>query len=131
MFFKLFIIVPVILGVNSSQKLKTYSECTGTIVRFYETTAPGKVDPDEHKTVSPVISYTVDGKNYEFIGNYYSTDMKVGQEISILYHNEDHSNATIKKGLYVAPIILGALTLLFTLAYGICVILNSKDILSF
>lgn len=138
MVLKFFVIVPVILfvitvilGVNSGIKLKTYHECTGTIVGFYETNAPETYDSDAHKTVSPVVSYTVDGKNYEFIGSFYSTDMKVGKEISILYHNEDPSNATMKSGLYFAPAVLGSLTLFFTLFYVTLIILKSKGLIRF
>lgn len=137
-FLKLFFIIPtilfvvtVILSVNSSMILKTYHKCTGTIVGFCETTAPGNMDSDANKTISPVVSYTVDGEDYEFIGNYYSTSMKVGQEITALYHNEDPSNAIIKSGLYVAPAVLGALTLFFTLFYVALIILRRKGCILF
>lgn len=135
LFFKIFIIVPIILTVatillivNSSQKLKTYSECSGTIIRFYETTNSQQGSSEKDKSISPVISYTVEGKTYEFTGNYYSTSMKVGQEIKVMYHNEDPSNATVKTGLYVAPMIVGILALTFTLFYIIWIIFRKKDL---
>lgn len=119
--------VTVILIMNSSQKLKSYRECIGTIIKFYENSSPMRVGSEAHKAISPVVSYTVNGKTYEFIGNYCSTWMKVGDKINILYNNEDHSKATIKKGLYVAPMIIGALTLLFALALVIFVVLQYID----
>ncbi len=125
------LIITVVLTINSSQKLKTYSQCTGTIVDFYETSAPRGTDSHRSKRVSPVVAYTVDGKNYDFVGNYYSSGMKIGQQISILYHNQDHSNAVIRASLYFAPIIVGVLTLLFTLLYITCTMLKKKRSLAF
>lgn len=137
-FLKLFIIIPVILfvvtvilGANSAIKLKTYHKCTGTIVGFYETASPGNSDSDAHKDISPVISYTVDGKDYEFVGNYYSTSMKVGQEISIVYPIENPADATIQEGLYFAPAVLGGLTLIFASFYIVFVILKRKGHIQF
>ena len=54
--------------------------------------------------------------------------MKVGQEIKVMYHNEDPSNATVKTGLYVAPMIVGMLALTFTLFYIIWIIFRKKDL---
>lgn len=134
---KLYMIIPAILLivtitliVNGNNKLKNYNECTGTIVRFYENTSELRVDAYESKAVSPVISYMVNGKNYEFIGNYYSTSMRVGQKVNVLYDKSDCTKATIKTGIYFPPIITGGLTLLFILPFIIFVILKSKGILN-
>lgn len=136
LFVKLFVIVPIILFIitmvlffNSRHKLSNYHQCTGTIVRFYETTNHATVGKDGHKAISPVVSYTVNGKSYEFIGNYCSTWMKVGQDIEVMYHTEDPSKATIKQGLYFAPMVLGALTLLFTIPIIVYLILKSKGLI--
>lgn len=123
-------VVTVTLIVNGAHKLENYTECAGIIVRFYEATSPASTDFGK-KAISPVVSYTVNGRKYEFIGHYCSTSMKVGQKINILYNHEDPSKATIKKGLYVAPMITGALTLLFTLALVIFVVLKNKGLISF
>lgn len=123
----IFLTVTVGLSVNSCKKLKHYSECTGIIERFHEQKTPmsdtGKV------SISPVVSYQVNGKSYELMGNYCSTRMKIGQEISILYCNEEPSKATIKKGLYVAPMITGGLTLFFGMALVGFLVLESKGII--
>ena len=96
-FVKLYIFVPIILFVvtllliaNGNNKIKKYNECTGTIVRFYENTSELRVDSYETKAVSPVVSYSVNGRNYEFIGNYYSTSMKVGQDVKVIYNKKDN-----------------------------------------
>jgi len=57
--------------------------------------------------------------------------MKVGQEVKVLYNKEDNSKATIKTGIYFAPIITGGLTLLFILPIIIYLVLKSKGIISF
>lgn len=111
---KLYVFVPIILFVvtlilivNGNNKMNKYNECTGTIVRFYENTSELRVGSYETEAVSPVVSYSVNGRTYEFTGNYYSTSMKVGQEVKVLYNKEDNSKATIKTGIYFAPIITG------------------------
>lgn len=135
---KLYFIVPLVLLVvtvilinNANSKMKNYNECRGTIVRFYENTSQLRVSSYENKAISPVISYTVNGKTYEFIGNYYSTSMKVGQQVNVLYSKSDCSKATIKTGVFFAPIITGGLTVLFILPIVIYVILKSKGIINF
>ena len=135
---KLYVFVPIILFVvtlifivNGNNKMNKYNECTGTIVRFYENTSELRVGSYETKAVSPVVSYSVNGRTYEFTGNYYSTSMKVGQEVKVLYNKEDNSKATIKTGIYFAPIITGGLTLLFILPIIIYLVLKSKGIISF
>ena len=135
---KLYVFVPIILFVvtlilivNGNNKMNKYNECTGTIVRFYENTSELRVGSYETKAVSPVVSYSVNGRTYEFTGNYYSTSMKVGQEVKVLYNKEDNSKATIKTGIYFAPIITGGLTLLFILLIIIYLVLKSKGIISF
>lgn len=135
---KLYVFVPIILFVvtlilivNGNNKMNKYNECIGTIVRFYENTSELRVGSYETKAVSPVVSYSVNGRTYEFTGNYYSTSMKVGQEVKVLYNKEDNSKATIKTGIYFAPIITGGLTLLFILPIIIYLVLKSKGIISF
>lgn len=110
--------VTVALIVHGTRKVKSCNECTGIIEEFHETRTPayepGKV------MVSPVVSYTSNGRHYEFVRNYYSTWMKVAQEITILYDSEDPSKATIKKGLYFAPMITGILALALP-AFSVCI----------
>lgn len=135
---KLYPIVPMILLVvtillvfNCKNKISRYNECAGTIIGFYENTAEMHLDSYEHKAISPIVQYSVDGKSYEFVGKYYSTTMKVGDEVEVMYDKDDASKATIKTGLYFAPIVTGALTLLFILPIIIYIILNNKGIISF
>ncbi len=125
----LLLVVTVILIVNNSHKLKNQNECTGIIEKFCKSTSP--LCETGEKIFSPVVSYTVNGRKYEFIGNYCSTRMKVGEKIRILYNPEDPSKATIKGGLYAAPMITGALTLFFTLALVMCVVLKINGLIHF
>lgn len=134
---KLFIVVPLILFIvtviliaNSTNKMKNYETCTGVITAFDQTNAFG-VDSYGKKRISPVIEYKVKGQTYQFIGNYYSTNMKVGKEVNVMYNKEDVSKATIKTGLFVAPIITGGLTLFFIIPIIIFVILKAKNIINF
>lgn len=138
MLVKYYIVVPailfavtVVLILNYYNKINRYNECTGIIVRFYENTSELMLGAYETKAVSPVVSYSINGRTYEFTGNYYSTSMKVGQEIKILYSREDNSKATIKTGVYFAPIITGGLTFLFILPIIIYGVLRSKGIINF
>lgn len=135
---KLYIIVPVILLVvtiilivNANNKMAKYDVCQGTIIKFYENTSELRVGSYETKAVSPVVSYTVNGKSYEFIGNYYSTTMKVGQQVDVMYSKTDVSKATIKTGLYFGPAITGGLTILFILPIIIYIVLKSKGLINF
>lgn len=123
------LVVTLVLIVNGNNKVNKYNECSGTIVRFYENTSELRVGAYEAKAVSPVVSYSVNGNTYEFIANYYSTSMKVGQEVKVLYSKEDNTKATIKTGIYFAPIITGGLTLLFVLPIVMYAVLKSKGII--
>lgn len=123
--------VTVLLSINFRSKTSHYSECTGIITGFYENTTENRLGSYENKAISPIVSYSVDGKAYEFIGNYYSTSMKVGNEVNVIYDKNNVSRATIKTGLYFAPIITGSLTLLFLLPIIIYFILKSKGIINF
>ncbi len=130
---KLFIIVPIILYLvtarlvaNSVHKLKNYHECMGTIVRFEQKKPLLGSSPEWSSSRTPIIAYTVNGKTYEFFTDYFSSTMKVGKKIRILYSNEDFSKATVKAGLYTIPIVTGSLAVGFTIAYVVAFILWNK-----
>ena len=135
-FIMLFPVVPIILliaticlSVNSHKKLNNFSECVGTIVDFYENTSELRVGTEATKAISPIIVYSVGGKEYKFTGNYCTTSMKVGDKVKVMYDNNNHSRATLKTGLYVAPLITGGLTLFFGLAYVVLLVLKTKGII--
>lgn len=109
------LIITVILSVNAGKKLQHRAECTGTIIGFYkDTTAMMRNDYETYR-ISPIVSYTVNGKTYEFKGNYYDTSMKEGKQVTLLYDLEDPSKATIKTGVWLAPVITGAVALMFAI----------------
>lgn len=135
---RLYPIVPVILLTvtvfllrNCKNKAAHYNECPGIITGFHENTAETRLGSYETKAISPVVSYTVAGRSYEFIGKYCSTAMKVGDEVPVMYHKDDASKAAIKTGVYFGPIVTGALALLSLLPIVICSILKSKGLISF
>lgn len=109
------LVITVILGINGAKKLQHRAECTGTIVGFYkDTTAMMRNDYETYR-ISPIISYTVNGKTYEIKGNYYDTTMKEGKQVTLLYELDDPAKATIKTGVWLGPVITGAIALLFAI----------------
>ena len=116
-----FFCVSIIMGVigvklykSSKMKLETYATCRGRIERFI-ISRTGGVGKDNRKSISTVVSYLVDARRYEFTSGYYSSSMKEGQEVEVMYSREDPSKAAIKSGLFVAPAILGVLAVVFLL----------------
>ncbi len=126
----IFFVVTIFLLRNSMKKLRSYQECTGTIIRFCKNTTPRSAGLQHHHYgLSPVIAYKAQGKTYELVGNYYSSWMKVGQEIRIMYHGEDPAQATVKKGLYTAPLVLACLTVGFTGVWVLLIVLRQYGLL--
>ena len=123
--------VTVLLIINGVNKKKKWNECIGIIADFYENTSVMRLNSYETTAISPVVSYEVDGQKYDFIGNFYSTNMKVGQKLNVLYDKNNFSKATIKKGLYIAPMITGGLAILFTIPIIVFIILKSKNLINF
>lgn len=76
----------------------------------------------ETEAVSLVITYEVNGTKYDFIGNYYSTTMKVGDKIKIMYNQNNPKEETTKKGINLAVVILGAFTII---SFIVLIILQS------
>ena len=125
------LIVTVLLIVNGRKKLKKYNECKGMIIGFHKNTSEIGLNAYEHKAISPIISYVVDGERHEFVGGFYSTTMKEGKEIDVLYDKTDPSKAVVKTGVYFAPIITGALAVFFIVPIIVYAILRSKGLVVF
>ena len=123
------LIVTIILVSNGSKRIKNTNECTGVITGFYTDTSNMFLDDYERRRISPIISYTVEGKSYEFVGNYYDTTMKEGQNVKVLYDKEDCTKASIKTGVYLAPIITGALTVLFGILASAFIIVKNLGLI--
>ncbi len=122
-------IVTVFLVISGVKKNLSYNECNGTIVRFYENSSEGRVGSYETVSISPVVKYEVKGKEYEFIANFYSTNMKIGQETTILYDPADPSKAAIKSGTFFAPIVTGALAVVFLIAAIVYFIIKANGMI--
>lgn len=120
------IISSVAVTLNSVKKLRGRVETQGVIVGIEENTAEVILSEGTNKSVFPVIEYEVNGKAYRFNGSYYSTSMKIGDSVRVLYSAENPEEVSIKTGLYVVPIILWALSIAFLLANLIYYILKMK-----
>ncbi|MBQ4159008.1 MAG: DUF3592 domain-containing protein [Clostridia bacterium] len=125
------LIVTIVLAASYYNRLKKSEECTGVIVRFIENIPRMQAGPYGNKTISPVVSYSADGKAYEFIGRFYATSMKEGDTVKVLYSKENHAEATIKTGGFIAPIITGGLTVAFMIPVIIYIVMKAKGLLNF
>lgn len=122
-------IVTVVLIANHHRKLKTYDQCTGIIEGFWNRKPPFQTARET--LISPVISYTVNGEAHKFAGAYCASWMQIGQEIELLYDKKDPTKVSIKKGLYLAPIITGSITLIFIVTIILLVFLKVNGIVAF
>lgn len=107
------LIVTVCLASGAKKKLANRAECLGTITGFQENTSAMFRNEYDGPRLSPIVSFSVGGKTYEFIGRYLDTSMKVGKQVTVLYDKDNPANASIKTGVWIAPVITGALALLF------------------
>ena len=122
------LIVTGALIVHRRSRMASGVECTGVIVDFYRDTAAGTLGSGNAEAISPVVRYTVNGRDYVFTANYATTSMKVGQRVQVLYSADDPSDAVLQKGLWVGPLITGVLCIACLLTTIICWILQSKGI---
>lgn len=117
-------IVTLFLVDKKKNTLKDYGSCTGLIIGFDKNTTETRLGDYESEAISPIIFYTVDGQKRQLVGNYYSTNMKRGQIVELLYDKNDPSKVVIKKGLWLGPVITGSLAAFFCLSLIVCSILN-------
>lgn len=117
----IFLVITVILMIKTIKYIKKYIEIEGIIVDFYENASEMRLNQYEHKAISPIIAYEVDKKQYEFVGNYYSTSMKKGNKIKIIYNPQNPKQVKIKSGIYFASIILSIFTIVSFLTYIIII----------
>lgn len=108
----IFLIITIILIIKLIKRNKEYVEGVGTITDFHKNTNEMRLNDYETEAISPVITYEVNETKFDFIGNYYSTTMKIGDKIKIMYNQNNPKEATTKKGLNLAVVILGAFTII-------------------
>ena len=118
----IFLIITIVLIIKTIKHKKIYIAIEGTIVDFYENTNEIRLNQYESKAISPIIAYTVNNQQYKFMGNYYSTTMKKGNKIKIMYNPQNPKQAKIKSGLYFSSIILSIFTIVSFLVYIIIMI---------
>lgn len=107
----IFLIITVILIIKLIKRNKKYVDGVGTITDFHKNTNEMRLNDYENEAISPIITYEVNGTKFDFVGNCYSTTMKVGDKIKIMYNPNNPKEATTKKGLSLAVVILGAFTI--------------------
>lgn len=108
----IFLIITIILIIKLIKRNKEYVEGVGTITDFHKNTNEMRLNDYETEAISPVITYEVNETKFDFIGNYYSTTMKIGDKIKIMYNQNNPKEATTKKGLNLAVVILGTFTII-------------------
>lgn len=107
--------ITLYLLVDMVKKHKNYDECTGIITDFngYQPEKPGHYYIHQ---ISPIVSYTVGGINYNFQGDFFSRNMRVGTKVQVYYHKEDYSKAFMKSGVHIAPLLTGGISIIFMLS---------------
>ncbi len=112
----IFLIITIILIIKLIKRNKEYIEDVGTITDFHKSTNEMRLNDYETEAISPIITYEVNGIKYDFIGNYYSTTMRIGDKIKIMYNKNNPKKVTTKKGLNLAVVILGVFTIISFIA---------------
>lgn len=118
-----------VLIVNAHKKNSEYRRCMGKIIGFYENTSEMRLSDGEMVAISPVVAYEVDGQQYEFVANFYSTSMELGDLCDVLYSPHDPSSATLRKGTVFAPIITGGIAVVLLVISLVFFLAKHKGIL--
>lgn len=119
MIMRLYVIIPLILLIvtvflirNSYKKLKKYKRGEATLIELKW------ISRRNNMGYIPIVEYEVNGEKYTSEFNYYSSGMKVGDKVDILYDENDLGKRVASlKGLYVAPIVLGSMTIFFFIPF--------------
>ena len=121
---KLYPIIPVILiiiavctAISAFRKYTNSVEAEGIITELKMNTAAITRSSDNSYMMYPVIEYDYDGTRYSFSANYATSSMRIGDRVKILIKKTDPSKAVIKQGLFVAPLIVGGLAIVFIIPY--------------
>ncbi len=106
-------------GYVSGQTIKSYSPAEGTVVdlQFDE-------DSDGSGVYRPLVEFTdANGNRHTFLSaiGSYPAPYEIGEKAEVLYNPADPTDATLDSfgALYIGPIIVGSLGLVFTLIGGI------------
>lgn len=103
-------VVSITLFIKGLYKNKNYNTLTGEIISLKKRQDMSDVEID---IISPVIKYLVNDKEYIFEGKYCSPKSKVGDKIEIFYDKNNPEIVSVKKGLFIAPIITGGIAIVF------------------
>lgn len=104
----LFLIIEIILIIKNRDYLNKnkYGVANGIIENFYKDTSSIFLNDGESYKISPIISYEVNGKPYQFVGDFYTTSMKKGDNIKILFNKENPQKAKVFVSIYFAHLIM-------------------------
>lgn len=118
----IFVVVAAIVFVVDLNAQNNSEECVGTIVGF-DIDVSG-ADGDISKF--PIVSYSVNGQDYKFVSNYYSSSMEAGDDVEVLYDRDNWSDATIKSGLFFIPIVFGIIAIVFGIVAIVMIVVRRK-----
>lgn len=107
------LVILSVFELSYHKKVKSYQETNGTIVDLL-----GGFGGTGHRII-PLINYEVDGNPHEFKSDYYSTDMNIGDNITILYDKNNPDEAVVKESLYFLPSIFGFTSAVFAILSAI------------
>lgn len=115
-------IISITLFLKGYYKIKKCNILTGEIINVKKRQDRMDVEVD---IISPIIKYSINGKEYVFEGNYCSPKSKIGDKIEILYDKNNPEKVSVKKGLFIAPIIIGSIALFFLLTLAVYFLVNN------
>ena len=122
LYYSLFLIIPIImifmsvvLFYTSYIKTKNYNECDARITDFHIEEDMTYVNKNNRFKIIPTIEYNVNGILYVNESRYYSSGMKKGDSIRILYDKENPNTFIVKDSIYLASFIVGGIGLILLL----------------
>lgn len=116
-------IITIALYINLYNKKKHYKETEGVIIDIKEQEENDAMNDygANTKLIIPIISYIVDGREYQHAGGY-KTDMKIGNKIKVLYDIKNPQKCVTSFEIIFAPVVLTILTIAFFIASIILVL---------
>ena len=115
----IFAAVSVIMSNVTEEQAKTYIPTEAVITEIRT-----ERDSDGDLSTYPHINYTVDGKEYTTVLDFYSSDMFEGQTITILYNPETPSTVVYEKGARTIVAVMSVMAAVFFVIGGIPLVIG-------
>lgn len=90
-------------------KLKKYGTTIGEIIDIK--IIHSSLDDVGVDTIFPTIKYNINEIEYKTNGKYCSPNSKIGDKIELLYKKDNPKIVSAKKGLFIAPSIVGSIAI--------------------